>query len=167
VKPKPSPTAAEIADVMEITASTADPHATFRALEALAGRTVGHTLFTVTRNIEASQEVERVYSSNPAAYPLGGRKQKEGTRWGDVVLDRGEVFLARDRDELRAAFPDYELIFSLGIEAILNVPIRYAGRCIGTLNLCGKAGQYDGGDVRTGRVLAALLVPVVMVAKEV
>jgi GAF domain-containing protein len=164
VKPKPS--AADIAAVMEITASTADPHATFRAVEALAGRTIGHRLFTVMHNIEASQEVERVYSSNPTAYPAGGRKQKQGTRWGDVVLDRGEVFLARDRDELRAAFPDYELIFSLGIGAILNVPIRHAGRCIGTLNLCGPAGQYDEADVPTGLLLAALLTPVVMVAKE-
>jgi hypothetical protein len=163
---KPQPSTADIAAVMEITASNADPHATFRAVDALAGRTVGHTLFTVMRNIEASQEVERVYSSNPTAYPVGGRKQKEGTRWGGIVLDRGEVFLARDRDELRAAFPDYELIFSLGIGAILNVPIRYAGRCIGTLNLCGETGHYGEADVPTGLLLAALLVPVVMVAKE-
>jgi hypothetical protein len=159
---KPSPTVADIADVMEITASHSDTRATFGAVEALARRTVGCTLFTVMRNIEASQEVERLHSSNPAAYPVGGRKHKEGTRWGGIVLDRGEVFLARDPNELRAAFPDYELIFSLGIGSILNVPIRLAGRCIGTMNLCGDAGQYGDADIAPGKVLAGLLVPAVV-----
>jgi GAF domain-containing protein len=159
---KPSPTVADVADVMEATASQDDAGATFRAVEALARRTVGHKLFTVMRNIEASQEVERLHSSNPAAYPVGGRKQKEGTRWGGIVLDRGEVFLARNPDELRAAFPDHELIRSLGIGAILNVPIRLAGRCIGTMNLCGDAGQYGDADIAPGKVLAALLVPAVI-----
>lgn len=30
-------------------------------------------------------------------------------------------------------FADHELIFSLGIGAILNVPIRFRGRSLGTL----------------------------------
>jgi hypothetical protein len=161
---KPCPTVADIADVMEITASRVDVRATFGAVEALAKRTVGYTLFTVMRNIEASQEVERLHSSNPAAYPVGGRKHKEGTRWGGVVLDRGEIFLARDPDELRTAFPDHALIFSLGIGSILNVPIRLAGRCIGTMNLCGDAGQYGDADIVPGKLLAALLAPAVMTA---
>ncbi len=37
--------------------------------------------FTVMRHLAASNEVERIYSSNPAAYPVGGRKQKQGTSW--------------------------------------------------------------------------------------
>lgn len=161
---KPSLSLPDIIDVMEITASQGGASATYLAVEALAKRTVGHSLFTVMRNLVPSQEVERLHSSNPAAYPVGGRKHKEGTRWGGVVLDRGEIFLARDRDALRAAFPDHQLIFSLGIGAILNVPIRHAGRCIGTMNLCGEEGQYGDADVPAGQMLAALLMPAVMAA---
>jgi hypothetical protein len=155
---------ADIAAVIDIAASQPDPQATFRAVEALARRAVGYRLFTVMSHIAAQAEVERLYSSDPAAYPVGGRKRKDGTRWGATVLDRGGVFLARDRDELRAAFPDYELIFSLGISSILNVPICFAGRCIGTMNLCGEAGQYGDTDVPAGKLLAGLMMPVVLAA---
>jgi GAF domain-containing protein len=155
-------TLADVASVMDVSAAQ-DAAATFRAVEALARRTVGFRLFTVMRNLDATAEVERLHSSDTAAYPVGGRKYKEGTRWGEQVLDRGEVFLARNRAELRDAFPDYELIFSLGISAILNVPIRHAGRCIGTMNLCGNEGQYGEADIATAKVLAGLLVPAVLV----
>ena len=155
-------TLADISSVLEISAAQ-DAPALFRAVEALARRTVGFRLFTVMRNLDATAEVERLHSSDAAAYPVGGRKRREGTRWGDQVLDRGEAFLARNRAELRDAFADYELIFSLGISAILNVPIRHAGRCIGTMNLCGDEGQYGEEDIATGKVLAGLLVPVILV----
>ena len=155
----------DIAVVMEATASHSDPRSVLRAVEALAQRVVGFRLFTVMRNLEATAEVERIYSSDAAAYPVGGRKRRDGTRWGEIVLDRGEVFLARNRDELREAFPDHELIFSLGISAILNVPIRLGGRSIGTMNLCGETGQYTDADVPAAKVLAALLVPAVLTIK--
>ena len=155
-------TRADLSSVLEISAAQ-DAPALFRAVEALARRTVGFRLFTVMRNLDATAEVERLHSSDAAAYPVGGRKRREGTRWGDQVLDRGEAFLARNRAELRDAFADYELIFSLGISAILNVPIRHAGRCIGTMNLCGDEGQYGEEDIATGKVLAGLLVPVILV----
>src|SRR5437660_12442387 len=94
------------------------------------------------RHVETSSEVERVYSSNPAAYPVGGRKAKHGTPWGAQVLDHGKIFIARDPAELRAAFPDYELILSLGIGSIMNVPIMHAGRCRGIVNFSHDAGRY-------------------------
>jgi GAF domain-containing protein len=111
-----------------------------------------------------SAEVERVYSSNPTAYPVTGRKPKGGTEWGAKVLDRGETFLAATADEVRRVFADYELIFSLGIGAILNVPIRFRGQSLGTLNLCNEANWFRDEDFATGRVLAGLLVPPLLAA---
>ena len=125
-----------------MSASATAPDAVFRAVEALAQRAIGHRLFTVMRLHAGRAEVERVYSSQPASYPAGGRKPKSGTAWGAQVLDRGEIFLAATQDEVRRAFADYELIFSLGIGAILNVPIRFRGRSLGTLNLCHEAGWF-------------------------
>ena len=52
-----------------------------------------------------------------------------------------------------------ELIFSLGITAIMNVPVRHAGRRLGTLNFCGEEGMYGEREMQIGRVLAGLLVP--------
>jgi GAF domain-containing protein len=152
----------DVAAVMEITAVNAAHEATYAAVEALAQRLIGHRLFTVLRHIGAAAEVERLYSSNPTAYPVGGRKQKRDTAWGRVVLDRGEVYIARNPDEVRAAFSDHALIASLGITSIMNVPIRFGGKSLGTMNLCGEAGQYTEADASVGKVIAALLVPVVM-----
>src|SRR5205085_6338329 len=105
-----------------------DPLAAFRAVDVVVQHTLGHKLLTMMRHIEPTAEVERIYSSNPAAYPVGGRKPKDGTTWGARVLDHGEVFIAATEEELRTAFADHALILSLGIGSIMNVPIMLGGR---------------------------------------
>jgi GAF domain-containing protein len=152
-------TLADLAAIAETTAAAPDPDAVFRAVEALTRRVIGVRLFTVMRLHAGSAEVERVYSSDPAAYPVTGRKPKGGTEWGAQVLDRGETFLAATADDVRRVFADHELIFSLGIGAILNIPIRFRGRSLGTLNLCNEANWFRDEDFATGRMLAGLLVP--------
>src|SRR3954452_14791884 len=75
-----------------------EPALAYRAVDALAQCVIGHRLFTVMRQIEESAEVERLYSSNEADYPVGGRKPKQGTPWGEIVLGRGEAFIAKDAE---------------------------------------------------------------------
>jgi hypothetical protein len=74
-------------------------------------------------------------------------------------MDSGEVFLAGTRAAVKEAFFDHDLIFSLGSTAIMNAPIRHAGRRLGTLNLCGEEDMYGPDEVRTAQVLAGLLIP--------
>ena len=131
-------------------------------LQKDAQKAIGHTLFTVMRLHRASGEVERLYSSRPDLYPVGGRKQKSGTRWGAAVLDRGEAFIANDREAVRDAFADHALIFSLGIGAIMNVPIRFRGVSLGTMNLSHEAGWFREADIGPGKAIAALLVPLLL-----
>jgi hypothetical protein len=152
----------DLAAVLETIARKHAADEPFRLVDRLAQRVLGHRLFTVMRHRAESAEVERIYSSNTTAYPIGGRKQRMGTPWGEKVLDRGEVFIAANRDELRQAFADYELIFSLGIGSIMNVPIRYGGLTLATMNISGEAGQYGEKDVTTGKALGALLLPVLL-----
>ena len=45
------------------------------AVDRLLQGMIGHELFTMMRAHEASSHVERIYSSNTKAYPIGGRKQ--------------------------------------------------------------------------------------------
>ena len=152
----------DIAYAMEIGASSQDTHAAYAVVDDLAQRTIGHRLFTVMRYLRETVEVERLYSSNPADYPPGGRKPKQGTPWGDQVLDRGEVFLAADAEGVRAAFTDHALLARLGVGAILNVPIRFRGRVLGTMNLSHAAGHFSADMIGPGRVLAGLLVPLLL-----
>ena len=150
---------ADIAKVMAITASSSAPDAVYQAVCDLAQRTIGHRLFTLMRLHRDVNEVERLFSDNPTAYPVGGRKQKQGTSWGRVVLDQGEVYIAKNEDELRANFADHALILSLGIGSIMNIPIVSRGRCLGTMNISNTAGWFTPAHVETGRILAGLLLP--------
>ena len=153
----------DVITIAEIAANARDTEAVFRAIDALTQKTIRHRLFTIMRLHGATHEVERLYSSLPEAYPVSGRKPKQGTPWGAQVLDRGEIFIANSPDEVRAAFTDHELIFSLGIGAIMNVPVRFRGRSLGTMNICSDAGWFADSDHATGRLLASLLVPPLLV----
>ena len=148
-----------VAAIAAVTANASDPDAVFRAVEALAQTVIGHRLFTIMRLHAGSAEVERLYSSLPEAYQVSGRKPKQGTPWGEQVLDRGEISVANSPEEVERAFADHALIFSLGIGAIMNVPIRWSGVSLGTMNICHEAGWFSAADQGPGRLLASLLVP--------
>jgi len=130
----------------------------YQALDELSAATIGHRLFTVMRFDPERDEVERVHSSNPAAYPVGGRKRKRDTAWADQVLGSMKVFRATTPQVIQAAFDDHQTIFGLGIGSILNIPVVHDGRCVGTMNLCHDVGWYQPQDERTGRRLAPYLV---------
>lgn len=139
-----------------------DPQEIFRAIETLSREVIGHTLFTIMRFDAAASEVERLYSSNPAVYPVGGRKQKKNTVWAQRVLGDMQVFRAIDRDAIRDAFDDHETIFGLGIGSMLNIPVAFAGRCLGTMNLSNVDGWFTPQDERTGLLLAAFPAPTLL-----
>ena len=59
----------------------------------------------------------------------------------------------------RTVFYDYELIWSLGCESVLNMPVRWRGHTAGTLNLLHRAGWYDESDISTTWLFAHLALP--------
>jgi len=136
------------------------PARIFGAVEALSAEVIGHRLFTIMRFDADRSEVERVHSSMPAVYPVGGRKAKRDTTWSDHTLRDMKVFRASGADAIRAAFDDHATILSLGLGSVLNIPLVLAGRCVGTMNLLHEAGWYTTQDEPTGLLLGAFLLPV-------
>jgi hypothetical protein len=140
--------------------STAEvPPAVFRAIESLSADVIGHRLFTIMRFDPKHDEVERVYTSMPAIYPVGGRKKKRDTAWSEHVLRDGRVFRANTQEAIRAAFEDHATIASLGLGSALNIPVmrragpRDPGWCVGTMNLLHEAGWYTEQDELVGAQL--------------
>jgi hypothetical protein len=163
--PPTPPRPLQIADLERLAQALGEarqPSDICRNVEALSGETIGHRLFTVMRYDAARSEVERIHTSLPAVYPVGGRKQKPESAWSSRLLRDRQVFRATGPDEIRAAFDDHATILGLGLGSILNVPIAFDGRCVGTMNLCHQAGWYAPDDERTGLLLAAFLVPVLL-----
>ena len=102
----------DLAALAERFAVEPQPALLYAAIDALVQEVIGHRLFTLMRVHEATDEVERIYSSNPAAYPVGGRKVKRGTPWSRAVLDRGEVFVARNAAGLQPFSPPHACLRS-------------------------------------------------------
>src|SRR5690606_15725060 len=67
----------------------------YLGVEAALGRLVGHRLFTLLAVLPGGEEVQRFWSSDPAAYPLTGRKQVGPTPWGERVLKGRQTYLGR------------------------------------------------------------------------
>ena len=136
------------------------PLSVCQAIEKLSGETIGHQLFTVMRFDSDRSEVQRIHSSLPSAYPAGGRKQKKATAWADQVLGGMQVFRGNSPADIQSAFDDHETILGLGLGSVLNIPVVFAGRCQGTMNLLHQAGWYRPEDERIGLLLGAFLIPV-------
>lgn len=132
----------------------------YSALERHLGEMIGHKLFTLMVIDRAANEAARLYSSDPNAYPVKGRKPLgELSHWGDHVLRQGLPYIGYSADDIRSVFPDHDIIASLGCESVLNVPVIADGLVIGTLNLLHEAGWYHQDHAERCAPFAELLIP--------
>ncbi|MEM1066695.1 MAG: GAF domain-containing protein [Pseudomonadota bacterium] len=132
----------------------------FAALELHLGEIVGHKLFTLMVIDRATNEAARLYSSDPVAYPVKGRKPLgDLTAWGEQVLARGQPYIGYTAEDIRSVFFDHELIARLGCASVLNLPVIDGPTVIGTVNLLHEAGWYRPEHAERGAPFAALLVP--------
>ena len=151
-------------DLLALLAEPGQPDLLYRALEAETKRRVGHRLFTLL--YVDGTDVARVWSSHPDEYPTSGRKTMGETAWGAHVLAGGQPYLGRDVAGIRWAFPDHALIESMGLGAVINLPVRYDGQTIGTCNLLDAEHAYDEAALAKVLPLAPLLVPAFLEARR-
>jgi hypothetical protein len=157
-------TADHAARLMAGAADAEQPHGLLAAVDEVACELLGHALFTAMRFHEAAMEVERVYSSDARAYPLGGRKPKRDTAWGRHVLIERRIFVGEGEAAIRDAFADHELILGLGLRSVANVPVVFAGRCLGAVNFLWQAASVRLVDIAAARVLALVATPALLAA---
>jgi GAF domain-containing protein len=143
------------AEIDELSAAAAaSPRALFEAIHAIAVHRLNAGLVTAMRYDQPNETVERLYSSNEAAYPVGGRKPKRDTSWGRHVLVERRVLLSAGDDAIREGFPDHAIIFGLGLHSCLNIPLVSGGRCVGTLNVLRAATAWGDEEIALVRALA-------------
>ena len=141
-------------DIEALAAGAANsPHALFAAIHHVAARQVDAGLVTAMRHDEAASTVERIYSSNEAAYPVGGRKVKQESDWSRHVLVEHRVLVSAGDDAIRRHYNDHAIIFGLGLHSCVNVPLVSAGKCIGTLNVLRCEAEWSEEQVTLARAL--------------
>ena len=160
------PALADLAAVLAISAEATEPRQILIAVDALSRKVLRHKVCSIFRYVDATQEVERIYTSSPGSHPVGGRKRIADYPHNQAVLARGEVYVAPDREAVARTYKEPERIFALGVTSIMNVPVRHAGRNLGALNLFGEAGWYDAAIFPAARTIAGLLVPALLAWRD-
>ena len=141
-------------DIEALAAGAAkSPASLFAAIAEVARRRVGAGLVTAMRHDEAAATVERIYSSNEAAYPVGGRKVKQDSDWSRQVLAEHRVLVSAGDDAIRKHYNDHAIIFGLGLHSCVNVPLVSNGKCIGTLNVLRAQAAWSGEQIALARAL--------------
>ena len=149
-----------------------NPDAALQILEQVRQMLLGDGLLTVNLNLNATPErigdeaveLQRLWSSRPDAYPVAGRKSKAMTPWARQLLQHCEVFVGEGDAILAEVFDDHVLIASLGLHAVVNVPLLAGGRCVATFNVLGARPQWQPQEVTLARLLAVLAAPWVLQA---
>lgn len=155
-----------LADVDVLAAAFSDGRAgtLFAALDGFVHARLNQALCTVNRYDAETEQVVRLYSSDPVAYPVGGSKNKAGTAWGKHVLHEQQVFVGQGIQAIRSFFDDHQAIQSLGLQSVINVPVVFAGRCLGTLNFLMSTPEVSSPMVQVARWAGLMAVPGFMVA---
>jgi hypothetical protein len=148
---------AELARCAEALTAPAGPAALHAEVDHAVKRLVGHKLLTLLVVVEGGEFVERIYSSNPTAYPVTGRKPMNRTAWGDTVIRGLKPWHGRTMADLRWAFGDHELIASLGCGCCINIPVIRFGTVIGTMNVLDAENAYADATVETLKLFAPVL----------
>lgn len=144
-------------------AEPGQPLPLFKAAETESRKLIPHQLFTLL--YVDGDEVARIYSSDPTAYPVSGRKKMGPTPWGDKVLKGREAVLLPDRAAIKWAFFDHELIYSLGLGACINIPSVYDGQTVGTVNILAPEHALTEAHLAEAMVLGPLLAPAFLAAR--
>lgn len=138
-------------------ARIADPATPLAEAYALCDAAIPNGLFTAMRFHAEAMEVERLHSTLPEVYPVSGRKPKRATAWGEKVLMRREVNTGFGPTDIAWAFSDHETILSLGLQAVLNIPVVSEDRVLGTINYLRDAPAFSAEDIARGRRYAQAL----------
>lgn len=133
------------------------PGTVFQAFEESAAVAVGHRLFTLL--LVDGNDVVRLWSNRPEAYPIGGRKPMGPTAWGAQVLTAQRPFFGPDVAAIRWAFFDHAVIEGMGLGSCLSVPVVYDGVTLGAMSLLHEEGFYQQHQVPTLAAAAPLLIP--------
>ena len=153
-----------IAALLAAQRGSPQPQRIYEALAQVMGDEIGHILFTVLYQHQEPRELERLYTNQPEAYPVSGRKQIVPSAWTEQVLDRGEPYIGVNADDIRKAFPDHKTIEDLGCASVLNIPLVFDGAVLGSINLLHEEGFYKPHHIAPARLLASFALPALVLA---
>lgn len=126
----------------------------------------GYSLLTGLVYLSDQRLMRRIFSTNETVSPPGGFKATGKGPWSARVLDQGLPYTGSNEADLRTVFSEAELLIAHGLHSVLNLPIRFDGKVIGSLNLLHHRHAYDGIDERLIHLVSGLCTSVFLREKE-
>ncbi|ARO15877.1 hypothetical protein BVG79_p1000075 (plasmid) [Ketogulonicigenium robustum] len=123
-------------------ADATSPAAAYGALHALASALLPARLVTVTMLDRQNMLARRVYTSDAVAYPTTGTKPIIEDDWFRSIDTLRQTHISNDIANEKDDFADYDLILSLGCQAIINLPVALGGKVVATVNILDAKGSY-------------------------
>ncbi len=139
-----------------------DAQAAMEQIDQLRQVIAGPGIFSIQQNVTTASDprnelrLQRFYASPTAAvrWPVNGSKRKTFTPWTETLFVRGKPFVAAGDEAMSRAFDDFEQMKSLGINAVVNVPLLKNNLCFATFNVFGMNGPWSTGQILGLRLLA-------------
>jgi transcriptional regulator with GAF, ATPase, and Fis domain len=149
----------ELESVARAVREESDPARSLRVIGEAMNRLIGSRMFTFLRFDDARFEMQRLHCTQPVRYPIGEWKPMRRDAWYESVAERGDAFLVRGHEQMRATFGARSGLFELGCTGSMCVPVRHAGRTLGTMNLNGDETCYNAQSAGIAGPFATLAVP--------
>lgn len=134
------------------------PGETFRVFDALVQQRVGR-IFTTMLLVRPDGLGERVFTTDPVAYPMPFRKPFPGSGWTEQVIKDAQPSLSRNMTEYLKVHIGRAVFEALGAGCLLNMPAVYAGRVVGVVNIGAVENAYDESTIAALAPLVAALAP--------
>lgn len=148
------------ANLLDMMAEASSAEAALQQIDVCRRLLAGPGVFSVQLNVTTLNDprneilLQRFYSSNGERFPVRGRKRKTLTPWTETLFVRGEVFVGEGSAALEQTFDDFEQMRSLGLNAVVNVPLMHGALCHATFNVFGTCGRWRPQQVEAIRLLA-------------
>lgn len=119
------------------------PDAIFSRIAERLKAAPGYDLFTILAPDESGTRLDRLYSTNLVQYPLGAADEVKDDLWfRRLFVDRLPI-VANTLDDIGAWLPDYQIFVEQNYSSLLNLPVLFAGRTIGLVNMMGGDNHFD------------------------
>jgi hypothetical protein len=156
----------ELAKFSKALSRAVDTLSAFEVVEHKSRELFDHILFTALSFDYDAGVVTRLYSNRADVSPTGGTKPFPSGIWADRIITDGSCYIGNDRQDLKDVFFDYEALWAIGCESVLNVSVRWRNRTVGSLNILGRAGQFDQDAASLFCVFGQLTVPLFLKSEE-
>ena len=129
----------------------------FNSLDNILNDFIGHKLFTILKFDKINSNLERVYTSKPREYPLQGKKDVIRNFWQVQVLEKGNVYIGYNSQDIKNSFSDFDLIEKLGCSSVLIIPVKSGDNIKGSVNLLHEESWYSNNHVKIAQSLVSVI----------